>query len=165
MTESLIPPEALAMIGKETGRQTGVVYKKEFQRWAAAVNDLNPLYFDEEFAKAQGYRDVVMPPLFLSQVMGGVMRLENLRPDGIPGGRGRGTDIPLKPQRRVAGGEETEYYEPVYPGDVLNSVSKLAVLEEKEGRSGPFVLITRETTYTNQDGVVVALGRGSTIAR
>ena len=165
MAESLIPPEALAMVGQETGRQTGLVYKKEFQRWAAAVNDLNPLYFDEEFAKANGYSDVVMPPLFLSQVMQGVTRLENLRPDGIPGGRGRGSDIPLRAQRRMAGGEETEYEAPIYPGDLLSSVSRLASLEEKEGRSGPFVLVTRETVYTNQDGVVVARGRGSTIAR
>ncbi len=165
MAESLITPEALAMVGRETGGQTGAVYKKEFQRWAAAVNDLNPLYFDEQIAKSHGYRDVVMPPLFLSQVMQGVTRLENLRPDGIPGGGGRRGDIPLKAERRMAGGEETEYYEPIYPGDVLTSVSKLASIEEKEGRSGPFVLMTRETVYTNQDGVVVAKGRGSTIAR
>lgn len=164
MAESLVTPEAMAMIGKETGGSKGVVYKKEFQRWAAAVNDLNPLYFDEEFARAQGYKDVVMPPLFLSQVMQGVTRLGGLRPDGIPGGTRQG-DIPLRAERRMAGGEETEYFEPIYPGDVISSASKLANIEEKEGRSGPFVLVTRETVYTNQDGVVVARGRSSMIAR
>jgi len=39
MEESLITPEAQAMIGKEVGRQTGVVYPKEAQRFAAAVGE------------------------------------------------------------------------------------------------------------------------------
>jgi acyl dehydratase len=160
----LIPPEALQMIGKDTGARTGVVYKKEFQRWAAAVNDLNPLYFDEDFAKRHGYRDVVMPPLFLSQVLQGVTFIDTLRPDGIPGARGEG-DIPLRAERRMAGGDETEFFQPIYPNDVLTARSRILNIEEKLGRSGAFVLVTRETEYRNQDGVVVALGRSSIIAR
>ena len=51
MSESLITAEARAMIGRELPTLTGRVNRKEFQRWAVAVKDLNPLYFDEEFAK------------------------------------------------------------------------------------------------------------------
>ncbi len=162
--ESMITPEAKAMIGQETGRNSGVVYLKEAQRFAAAANDLNPLYFDEEVAKAQGYKGVIAPPMFLTQVMQGVTRLEGLRPDGIPGGGGGG--IPLRnAERRMAGGEDYEFLEPLYPGDTITSVSRIANIEEKTGRSGTFVLVSRESTYTNQDGVVVARSRGSMIAR
>ena len=48
---SLIPAEARARIGTETGRAQGRVVRQEFQRWAAAVKDRNPLYFDADFAR------------------------------------------------------------------------------------------------------------------
>ena len=40
--------------------RSGVVVKRAFQDWAAAVGDLNPLYFDEAFARSAGHRE--MPP-------------------------------------------------------------------------------------------------------
>src|SRR6202012_1336062 len=119
---SLIPDEATAMIGRETGRASGQVVKKEFQRWAAAVKDRNPLYFDADFARAHGYRDVVMPPMYLSHVTLGVADLDALRPDGIPGGGGpNDLQLPDCP-RRMAGGENITFRPPVYDGDVLPSV-------------------------------------------
>ena len=161
--EPMVTPEAQAMIGSETRRDTGVVYEKEARRWAAAVGDLNPRYFDEDAAREQGFRDTPIPPLFVSQVMQGVTTRDGLRPDGIPGGGGGGIPLNAAP-RRMAGGEEYEFLAPIYPGDTLTAVSRIANIEEKTGRSGRFVLITRETTYTNQDGVVVVRGRLSTIA-
>jgi acyl dehydratase len=162
MADSLVPAEARALIGQVQDERSGVVDKKEFQRWAAAVGDLNPLYFDADAAKAAGYRDVIMPPLFLSQVTSGVTLLDSLRPDGTLANSGPA--LPLPP-RRMAGGAETFYYLPVYPGDVLTSQRKLADIAEKHGRSGRFVLVTSEVEYRNQDGALVAKSRSSMIAR
>jgi acyl dehydratase len=162
MSDTLVSPEARAMIGQVSEERSGTVYKKEFQRWAAAVGDLNPLYFDDDAAKAAGYREVVMPPMFLSHVLLGVTFLDSLRPDGIP--KGGGISLPL-PERRMAGGEETTYYQPIYPGDVLTSTRTLADITEKHGRSGDFVLVTWETAYRNQDGDLVASSTSSMIAR
>lgn len=162
MPDSLVTPEARAMIGQAAGERSGTVYKKEFQRWAASVGDLNPLYFDDAAAVAAGYTGVVMPPMFLSQVLSGVTLLAALRPDGIP--EGGGIDLPL-PERRMAGGEETYYYLPVYPGDVLTARRTLADITEKHGRSGAFVLVTWATEYHNQDGALVARSTSSMIAR
>jgi acyl dehydratase len=161
---SLIPDEATAMIGSETGRASGQVVKKEFQRWAAAVKDRNPLYFDHDFARAHGYRDVVMPPMYLSYVTLGVADLDNLRPDGIPGGGGGDLPLPHTP-RRMAGGESITFHGPVYDGDVLTSVRVIEKIEQKHGRSGDFVLVTSRTSYVNQDGVTVAETVSSMIAR
>jgi acyl dehydratase len=163
MEESLITPEAKAMIGKEVGRQTGIVYAKEAQRFAAAVGDLNPLYFDDETAKAHGYRGVIAPPMFLPQVLQGVSHLDSLREDGVP--LQGGSDIPLRAERLMAGGEDYEFLSPLYPDDTITAETRIENIEEKSGRSGQFVLITRETLYTNQDGAVVAKGRFSVIAR
>ena len=161
--ESLITPEAQAMIGKEVGRKTGVVYPKEAQRFAAAVGDLNPLYFDDEAARARGYEGVIAPPMFLPHVLHGVSHLDSLREDGVP--LQGGSDIPLRAERLMAGGEDYEFLAPLYPGDTITAETRIQNIEEKSGRSGRFVLVTRETLYTNQDGVVVARGRFSVIAR
>ena len=163
MEESLITPEAKAMIGKEVGRQTAVVYPKEAQRFAAAVGDLNPLYFDDEVARAHGYKGVIAPPMFLPQVLQGVTQLDALREDGVP--FEGGSDIPLRAQHLMAGGEDYEFLAPLYPGDTITAVTHIENIEEKQGRSGRFVLMTRATVYTNQDDVTVAHGRFSLIAR
>jgi acyl dehydratase len=161
--DSLITDEARAMIGTITGRRTGTVSLKEAQRWAAAVGDRNPIYFDDEAARAAGYRGIVTPPLFLPCVLLGVVHVDELREDGIAAGRRGG--IPLKVSRTLHGGEETECFLPVYPGDTITGESRIAAIEEKEGSRGPFVLTTTETVYTNQDGEVVARGRTFGIAR
>ena len=163
--ESLIGADALALIGQEISRAAGTVVKKEFQRWAAAVGDRNPLYFDEDYARGNGYRDVIMPPLYLSYVTAGVMDLEQLRPDGIPLTSGTGV-VPLpKCPRRMAAGDSITFLEPVYPGDEITAVRVLAGLEEKSGRSGRFVLMRFSTTYRRGDGTLVAEISGSSIAR
>ena len=49
-------------------------------------------------------------------------------------------------------------------GDTLTVVSKLAALDVRSSRSlGKMLISTTETTYTNQDGKVVAIQRGQAI--
>lgn len=164
--DSLVDDRARAVVGRTIATATGRVVKKEFQRWAAAVGDHNPLYFDDEFARAHGYREAVMPPLYLQQVTLGVIDLAELRPDGIPGGSGTSALIPLpKCPRWMAGGESTSFYQPLYDGDEITSVRTVSSIEEKHGRSGAFVLITSTTSYTRQDGRLVAESTMTTIAR
>jgi acyl dehydratase len=163
---SLVGDDARAAVGRTMATATGRVVKKEFQRWAAAVDDRNPLYFDDDFARAHGYREAVMPPLYLPHVTLGVVDLGQLRPDGIPGGSGTSALIPLpKCPRWMAGGESTTFYEPVYDGDEITSTRTVSSIEEKQGRSGAFVLITSTTTFRRQDGALIAEATLTTIAR
>jgi acyl dehydratase len=87
----------------------------------------------------------------------------DLREDGIYRGGGRRVNLNVK--RVMFGGEEWEFLQPVYTGDTITAETRLKSLEEKDGSSGPFVLQTTETTYTNQAGEVVARARGRSIAR
>jgi len=73
--------------------------------------------------------------------------------------------VTLNMKRVMFGGEEWEFLEPVFAGDTITSETRLKSLEEKSGGSGPFVLQMTETTYTNQDGAVVARAVGRSIAR
>jgi hypothetical protein len=50
-------------------------------------------------------------------------------------------------------------------GDTVTGTQRLVGIDEKEGGKGPFALITWETTYTNQDGDVVARARLRGISR
>ncbi len=164
MPKELIPPEAYDMIGKVLGTRSGVVFEKEAQRFAAAVGDYNPIYFEDEAAKAQGYKGVVAPPMFLSQVAQGVTRVDNLTTDGLAAGGNR-RDVPLNVHRVMAGGEEIEFFEPIYPGDIITMETKVLAIEEKEGRSGRFVIVTRASDCTNQDGVLVGINTTKSITR
>lgn len=162
--ESLIPPEAWAMVGEALGEATmGVIYAKETQRFAHAVGDHNPIYFDEEAAREAGYEGLVCPPTYLGYATVGSEPLSELRPDGLwKGGR---QSVPLRVKRVMFGGEEWDFLKPVLVGDTISAVNRVKNLEEKSGSSGRFVLMTRETTYTNQRGETVARARQIGIAR
>jgi acyl dehydratase len=158
--------EARGLIGREVVRRTGIVRKEAFQRWAVAVKDHNPLYFDPDYARSQGYRDVVMPALFLQDISHPVLPLDELSPDGMPL-EGEAYAVLSLPQcpRRMAAGTEMNFYAPLYDGDSVTASAVFESIEQKSGRSGEFVVATWRTTYTRDDGVVVAEEVRSVIAR
>lgn len=162
MSESLVTPELEALVGSVVEQSRGVVCANEFQRFAAAVGDHNALYFDRDAAAALGHPDVVMPPMFLPYAVAPTIDLDELRPDGIPEDRGR--PIPLS-GRRMAGGQQADYHKPVYPGDTLTATTRVGSIVEKHGRSGRFVVLTRQTSFENQRDELVAVIRRSTIVR
>ncbi|MBI2766453.1 MAG: MaoC family dehydratase N-terminal domain-containing protein [Chloroflexi bacterium] len=162
--ESLVPPEARAMVGQRLGQPaTGEITLKDAQRFAKAVDDLNPLYFDEAAAREAGYRTLIVPPTYLGYVTAQHGTLADLRIDGLYRSGSRGPQLRVK--RVMFGGEDWDFLSPAYVGDTITAETRLAGLEEKDGASGPFVLMTTETTYTNQLGEVVARARGRSIAR
>jgi acyl dehydratase len=161
---SLIEPETFALLGKRLGEPaTATLHAHEAERFAYAAGDANPIYLDADAARAAGYRTQVVPPGFLVWAFEPPRPLEALREDGLP--RDAGPPLRLRVSRVLYAGEEWEYRAPAYVGDTLRAETRLAALEEKSGASGPFVLATTETTYTNQAGEVVAIVRGRRIAR
>lgn len=150
----LVGDEARALVGTTLTRRSGMVDERDFQRWAAAVGDRNPLYFDRDHARSLGHRDVVMPPLFIPVVTLGVVDLDVLNADGTPSDDGPGA-IPLPAcPRRMAGGTRFDFRRTLYPGDVVTEVATVSGIEQKSGRSGAFVLLRVATEYTRDDDVV-----------
>ena len=107
--DSLIDPESAAKIGTVVAVATGEVYRRDWQRWAAAVGDHNPLWFDPDYARQHGYRDIICPPLYLQYAILGVAALGDLRPDGSSrrGDRQHGV-----PARTAADGRRREHHVP-----------------------------------------------------
>lgn len=162
--ESLIDAESAARVGTVAARATGELSRREWQRWAAAVGDHNPLWFDPEHARAHGYRDVTCPPLYLQYAVLGVTPLEELRPDGSSGAVSGSLAFPRAP-RRMAGGESFAFHHPAYHHDEIEMVRTISSIVEKRGRSGRFVLVTWHTVYHNQHGALLAEATTSMIAR
>jgi acyl dehydratase len=160
----LIPRETAALVGHPLGAPvSATIHAHEGERYAHAAGDTNPIYFDDAAARAAGYRGRIVPPGFLVWAFEPPRPLEALREDGLP--RDAGPPLRLRVSRVLYAGEEWDYRAPVHAGDTVTAETRLASLEEKTGSSGPFVLATTETTYTNQDGEVVAILRGRRIAR
>jgi len=164
VTESLIDPETAARVGTVAATATGEVIRRDWQRWAAAVGDDNPLWFDPGHARANGYRDVICPPLYLQYAILGVSSLSGLRPDGSSGAVSGSLAFPKAP-RRMAGGESTTFHLPAYHRDEIEMVRTIESVVEKEGRSGRFVLVTWHTVYRNQHDELLAEASTSMIAR
>ena len=163
MSSSLIPSESLARVGEVlAGPVTVPIDRREAQRYAYAVGDENPLYFDEKAAHAAGYRTITVPPLFITHALVLAKPASTLREDGLYEDT---TSVQLEVSRMMFGGEEWDFIEPVCVGDEITATTRLADLDQKEGSKGPFVRLVRETTFVNQDEQVVARSRQIGIAR
>jgi acyl dehydratase len=163
MSETQVPEGAHESLGQVTaGPVVAEITAKEAQRYAQAVDDLNPVYFDEEAARAAGHRGLIAPPTLLDHVVVQGWALETLRPDGL---FGNPSDEGLNRSRVMFGGQEWDWLAPVHVGDTITAVQRLVAVEEKLGRQGAFVLTTWETTFTDQGGDVVARSRLQGISR
>ena len=88
---------------------TGTILRRDWQRWAYAVGDENPLYFDPDYARAAGYADVICPPLYVQYATLGAVPLWSLRPDGSSGS---GTGDLVFPGLPTADGRRREHRVP-----------------------------------------------------
>ena len=160
---SLIPDATRAKVGELLADPvTVVINQRESQRYAMAVDDLNPVYFDEAAAQDAGHRTIIAPPTFVTHAIVPPREINTLREDGLWRTR---DGVRLEVKRMMFGGEEWDFLEPVCVGDTITAEVRLAAVDQKEGSKGPFVRVVRETTFTSQDGTVVARSRGIGIAR
>ncbi len=161
----MLPEEVTELIGKSGEVAVFNVEKEPIKRFADAVGDSNPLYWDEEFARTSRYNSIIAPPGFVSAPW--YTRLK--RGD-------RSAD--LRNETRVAlekagftspggidAGIEYEFFGPVRLGDTIATCSRIKDIVEREGKTGKMAFVIIETTYTNQNGDLVAKARATSIQR
>ena len=62
----IITPELGASIGRETPlRQLEIVSASDVRRYVDATGDANPLWLDDDFARAAGYHGRILPPMLV----------------------------------------------------------------------------------------------------
>ena len=82
--DSLIDPDSAEKIGTVVAVATGEVYRRDWQRWAAAVGDHNPLWFEPDYARKHGYRDIVCPPCSSSNRLRAIFSERSVNVDMAP---------------------------------------------------------------------------------
>ncbi len=122
----------------------------KIREFAKSIKDPNPLYRDEAVAKAE-IGGIMPPPTFL-------MTLAHWDDgDGQP-------RVPLDTRRILHGEQEFEYFKPIYVGDTLTAVTKVAnIFEKTGGRGGTMKFVVMDTDFTNQKGEKVAVAHFTVI--
>lgn len=161
MSESILTPEALALIGDET--EWGAPYTIErstVERFLESIGDENPLFFDREYAAGSWYRDFAVPPNFLlTNLKSGTER------DWFTVNDKGEFHFPVNAKRRLRGGDEVEVLAPMCIGDTVQAKTKITNITEKAGKSGSMAFIESETRYRNQRGEIVMISRTTIIMR
>jgi acyl dehydratase len=133
----------------------------------------NPVHWDEAVAAASKYGELVAPPLWPTNAFVRApgdpdpfdVLAENPDWDGSPKNSTGLPALPLPLKRILNGGTEAQFYKLAAVGDVISAQSRYADITEREGRSGPMVIVKMQTTFRNQDGDVLAVITNSLIRR
>ncbi len=149
-----------ASIGTASPPWTYEVTTTSVRAFARGVGYTDPIYYDVEEAKKAGYQSLPAPPTYL----GTPVFIPGRSSDTFSGPAGGGARLDHGLQGLLDGGTETEYLETIQAGDTLTVVSRLAGLDVRESKSlGKMLIVTNETTYTNQDDRVAAIQRSQAI--
>ena len=146
-----IPKEALDHIGQQSTRKY-IVNERDIKRFAQAIGDNNPLYFDKEYAAKTRYGGIVAPPLFYQSLSYDDIPLSGLPSDNSPAE----LNIPLPATRTVGGSSEYEIFERAKPGDEITITTELKGVFTKEGRSGKLYFIEILTQFYLREHQLVA---------
>ncbi len=130
-------------IGREFGAHTADIEKGRLRFFAKATGETNPIYFDEEAAKAAGLPTLPVPPTFLFS-----MDMEVPDPFEILSVM----DVDLG--KILHGTQEFNYFKDVYAGDTISFKSEITDIFDKKG--GALEFIVKKTEATNQHGDLVA---------
>ena len=107
----------------------------------SSVGETGPAFSSDEGAKAAGYERRVAPPTLPCILV---------RQVALP-------DVKVQfGKTSMHAGQRVEPKASVYAGDQLTASSHLKDVYTKTGRSGTMVFVVWETTFSNQDGTVVA---------
>ncbi|HDP24043.1 MAG TPA: MaoC family dehydratase [Deltaproteobacteria bacterium] len=142
-------------VGKEYPAMTWEVERGKIAEMAKAIGDTNPIYLNRDAAIEEGYKDTPAPPTFLTVPM-----MWNSSMPAVLG------DLAINFMMVLHGEEEYEYYQEIYPGDIITGAAKVAAIEEKTSKSGRKMdMVTVEILYKNQRGENVAKARSLLVER
>ncbi len=128
------------------------VEKGRLKFFAKAIGQTDPVYTDEDAARAAGHPGLPVPPTFL-------FCLEMDAPDPAAIRNLLGMDY-----RTLLHGEQGfTYHRMAYAGDRLTYEQRIDDIHDKKG--GALEFVVRKTRVTNQRGELVAELRGVTVIR
>jgi acyl dehydratase len=142
-------PRFARFVGQTSEPLTLDVERGHIRRFAEAIGDANPIYVDEAAARAAGHPRIPAPPTFAAA----------LRPNDPRAG----LDIDWK--KLLHGEQELVFDRPLYAGDRLTLVGRIAATSIKSTKSGIMDVLVVETVATDGDGARVFLARSTVLVR
>ena len=129
--------------GKTLSSRPVTITKELIQRFAKAIGDENPLYFDEEYAKKTRFAGLISPPSIHGLLLFACT----------------GHDHFMRTPGTVNMGQNWWIHRPVRPGDTITLECRCL---DKLIRKGKIFAI-HDNVFRNQHGEVVCSGRGWTM--
>lgn len=168
MTENLYD-ELKALVGKEISPITGVddVCKQMIRHWCEAMEDPNPIYTNEEYAKKSKYGSIISPPMMVQ-----AWSFAPLWPDGqdlffrhpelLPKKELTPAEIATQKLDKagytgmLATNTTMDFLKPLFPGDSVIQKAQLSdITPEKKTSTGVGHFIILTNIYTNQKGEMI----------
>jgi len=139
------------LIGKTSIRHHQVT-RRDIRRFAQAIGDQNPLYYDEEFAKTTCHKGIIAPPLFCQTFI-----FKDVPPDQLPDDLSPAeTNIALNGMKTVGGSSDFNLHQCVRPNDEIRVTTRVHDIFSKQGKSALLYFVQVETCFHNQDELLVA---------
>jgi acyl dehydratase len=124
-----------------------------------------PLHYDEQVARAHGYRTIIAPaamtPLWAVPPYWTPGEPSPFAPDLRERNGTRRMEVPTPYAKGFNAASEWEAFEPLYPGDRLHATWKLTKIDPKVTRLGDGVFLTYETRLAKQTGDLVLISRNT----
>jgi acyl dehydratase len=154
-----------SFIGRTVETSVFEVDREAVRRFADAAGDQNPLYWDEDYARQSRHGAIIAPPGFISalwfagrsakwgpaerpaELLGPPELMAALEAEGYT--------------RMLDTGIDYEFHEAIKAGDTIRAASVVKDIMER-GKETKAAFLILDTTYTNQEGVVVARARSTT---
>ena len=126
-------------IGKEYPPFSAEIEKGRLRQFAGAIGETDPVYSDENAARAAGYGSLPAPPTFAFSIAMDAGQSVNILEDmGIP------------VTKAVHGAQGFTYRKAICAGDEITGVQKITNVFEKKG--GALLFIEAEVGMVNQHG-------------
>jgi acyl dehydratase len=125
-------------VGKRSNKMKNVVERGAVKKFAEAIGDLHPIYFDEETGRNSRYKYNIAPPTFPRTFDYGVIEGLNL------------------PNKGLIHGEQTFHYKrPLVVGEELLCYSEVKKYFEKKGNFGEMGFLVLESFGEDLAGNVI----------
>ena len=138
------------LIGRESEPVLHEVEKGAIRSFVDALGDPNPIYSDEQAARAAGFPGLVAPPTFPAALA----MNEHFR-----------HTLDLGTRSLLQSEQQIECGRPIVAGDRITVVSRVADVQERAGASGPMDILVLEDEGRDPQGALVFRTRATFVLR
>ena len=149
--DAVLTDEVRAWVGRSSDTRDfpEPISESDVRRYLEATGDRNPLWHDDAYARAAGYRAHLVPPLFVAALTRRLPTSDSAEDrvfwqhqvpvlTGYTNTRNAGTEL--------------EFLAPIYVGDRISVQTHITDVTARRGRTGLGIFVTRILEFRNQDG-------------